>query len=87
MQANTSQSTGSLRSYSPAVEPIIVARKPLVGTVAKNVLAHGTGALNIDGCRVGTDNVLSFGSRQIGDGTKYNPIAPGSACQRANRTL
>lgn len=39
----------------PALEPITVARKPLVGTVAANVLAHGTGALNIDGCRVATD--------------------------------
>src|SRR5215210_240921 len=36
----------------PAFEPIVVARKPLQGTVAANVLAHGTGALNIDGCRV-----------------------------------
>ena len=34
---------------------IHVLRKPLVGTVAGNVLAHGTGALNIDECRVGTD--------------------------------
>ena len=35
----------------PAHEPAILARKPLVGTVAANVLEHGTGALNIDGCR------------------------------------
>ena len=41
-------------SLKPAWEPIIVARKPLEGTVAANVLAHGTGALNIDGCRVET---------------------------------
>lgn len=40
-------------ALKPALEPITVARKPLVGTVAENVLAHGTGALNIDGCRVG----------------------------------
>jgi DNA modification methylase len=40
-------------ALKPAHEPIVVARKPLVGTVAGNVLAHGTGALNIDGCRVG----------------------------------
>ena len=40
-------------ALKPAHEPIVVARKPLVGTVAANVLAHGTGALNIDGCRVG----------------------------------
>lgn len=39
-------------ALKPAWEPIVVARKPLVGTVAANVLAHGTGALNIDGCRI-----------------------------------
>ncbi|EPC4900255.1 DNA-methyltransferase [Pseudomonas aeruginosa] len=39
-------------ALKPALEPITVARKPLVGTVAANVLAHGTGALNIDGCRI-----------------------------------
>jgi site-specific DNA-methyltransferase (adenine-specific) len=39
-------------ALKPAHEPIVVARKPLSGTVAANVLAHGTGALNIDGCRV-----------------------------------
>jgi DNA modification methylase len=40
-------------ALKPAHEPIVVARKPLVGTVAANVQQHGTGALNIDGCRVG----------------------------------
>lgn len=40
---------------SPSMEPITVARKPLVGTVAENVLEHGTGALNVDGCRVGNE--------------------------------
>lgn len=40
-------------ALKPAMEPICVARKPLVGTVAKNVETFGTGALNIDGCRVG----------------------------------
>lgn len=39
-------------ALKPASEPIIVARKPLAGTVAATVLAFGTGALNIDGCRV-----------------------------------
>ena len=38
-------------ALKPAFEPVVVARKPLTGTVAANVLAHGTGALNIDGCR------------------------------------
>lgn len=39
-------------ALKPAWEVILVFRKPLIGTVAANVLAHGTGALNIDGCRV-----------------------------------
>src|SRR5690606_2051237 len=39
-------------ALKPAREPIVVARKPLAGTVAANVLAYGTGALNIDGCRI-----------------------------------
>jgi len=38
-------------ALKPAFEPIVVARKPLAGTVAANVLAHGTGALNIDATR------------------------------------
>jgi hypothetical protein len=42
-------------ALKPAHEPIILARKPLTGTVAVNVCTHGTGALNIDGCRVYTD--------------------------------
>jgi DNA modification methylase len=40
-------------ALKPALEPITVARKPFKGTVAANVLEYGTGALNIDGCRVG----------------------------------
>ena len=43
----------------PAWEPIIVARKPLDGTVAHNVLTWGVGALNIDACRVPTSDELS----------------------------
>ena len=42
-------------ALKPAHEPIVVARKPLIGTVAINVLTYGTGALNIDGSRVGTE--------------------------------
>ena len=38
-------------ALKPAQEPAVLARKPLTGTVAGNVLQHGTGALNIDGCR------------------------------------
>jgi site-specific DNA-methyltransferase (adenine-specific) len=39
-------------ALKPAWEPCILARKPLVGTVAANVLAHGTGAINVDACRI-----------------------------------
>jgi DNA modification methylase len=39
-------------ALKPAVEPIVCARKPLDGTIADNVLAYGTGAINVDGCRV-----------------------------------
>jgi site-specific DNA-methyltransferase (adenine-specific) len=42
-------------ALKPALEPITVARKPLSGTVAEAVLKHGTGALNVDGCRVGDE--------------------------------
>lgn len=43
-------------ALKPAFEPVVVARKPLSGTVAATVLAHGTGALNIDGCRISMSN-------------------------------
>lgn len=49
---NTIEDTGCLR---PNWEPVIVARKPLIGTIAENVLRHGTGAMNIDACRVPVD--------------------------------
>ena len=62
-------------ALKPALEPITVARKPLEGTVAENVLAHGTGALNIDGCRVLTDDDLNGGrysdNKQSDDGNSY----------------
>lgn len=44
-------------ALKPAHEPICVARKPLIGTVAENVLQYGTGAFNIDGCRVGSEQI------------------------------
>ena len=44
-------------ALKPAFEPVIVARKPVEGTVANNVLKWGTGGLNIDGSRIGTDTI------------------------------
>lgn len=43
-------------SLKPSFEPVIVARRPLEGTVAENLLRHGCGALNVDGCRVPRPN-------------------------------
>jgi site-specific DNA-methyltransferase (adenine-specific) len=58
-------------ALKPAWEPIIVARKPLVGTVAENVLTHGTGGINVDGCRVGTNGEKPSGSGDRRGGAIY----------------
>ena len=44
-------------ALKPAHEPIVVARKPLIGTVAENVLTHGVGGINVDACRIGTETI------------------------------
>lgn len=75
--AGTTPTTDAAKQWSgwgtalkPSHEPIVVARKPLEGTVAANVLAHGTGALNIDGTRVGnaevTINAFDTGAKHFG---------------------
>lgn len=60
-------------ALKPALEPITVARKPLIGTVAENVQAHGTGGLNIDGCRVGSEGARNNG-RAAGTNGIYGHI-------------
>lgn len=57
------QGNGWGTALKPAWEPIVMARKPLIGTVAANVLEHGTGAINVDGCRIGEDVVGWGGAR------------------------
>lgn len=56
-------------ALKPAFEPVTLARKPLTGTVAANVQEHGTGALNIDACRIGTSDKLpaTGGAREMGN--------------------
>src|SRR5699024_10569877 len=50
-------------ALKPAFEPIVLARKPLAEkTVARNVLAHGTGAINVDACRIETEDNLNGGA-------------------------
>jgi site-specific DNA-methyltransferase (adenine-specific) len=74
-------------ALKPAVEHWILGRKPLDGTVANNVLAHGTGALNIGACRVGTDDTRGRSSANFGgmndDAFRPDPtVIAGSACGR-----
>lgn len=57
-------------ALKPALEPITLARKPLIGTVAENVLEHGTGGINVDGCRVGTERIIS--TKGLGQNTNLN---------------
>lgn len=47
-------------ALKPAHEPIVLARKPIVGTVAENVMIHGTGGLNIDGCRIEAETLTGW---------------------------
>jgi site-specific DNA-methyltransferase (adenine-specific) len=55
-------------SLKPSLEPIVLARRPLIGTLAENVLAHGVGGLNIDQCRVAsTETWGPQGTLQGGD--------------------
>lgn len=64
----------------PAWEPIVVARRPLDGTVVATVLAHGTGALNIDGARIGTskDVPASLSRHEAREGGVYDGNRDGS---------
>ena len=68
-------------ALKPAIEPIVLARKPLEGTAANNVLTYGTGGLNIDASRVGTtgggnsckggDDCHCFDKNEIFGATKH----------------
>jgi len=72
-------------ALKPANEPICLARKPLDGTVADNIEKWGVGGLNIDGCRIGTDNVQC--NKKGGGGATFHgqtekPRLSGSTCGR-----
>lgn len=56
-------------ALKPAHEPVVLARRPLIGTVANTVLTHGTGAINIDGTRVGSEG----GTTRVGESTHKSP--------------
>lgn len=65
-------------ALKPAYEPILLARKPLDGTVAQNVLTHGTGAINVDGCRVVFDTAT--------EDTRRKPVPTSGWCLSGSPT-
>jgi DNA modification methylase len=72
-------------ALKPAHEPIVVARKPLVGTVAQNVLTHGTGALNIADCRIGSEEVKTQAKAK---GSSFTSVGEGqgfNGCEESTR--
>ena len=52
---------GLRTSLKPAWEPIILARRPLDGTVCENILTYGTGALNVAACKIGDEKIIVGG--------------------------
>lgn len=71
----TSEWEGYGTALKPAHEPCVLARKPIEGTVANNVLTHGTGGLNIDGTRVGYGNETD---NRVGTDALANGFSNGS---------
>jgi DNA modification methylase len=71
-------------ALKPAYEPIVVARKPFKGTVAANVLANGTGALNIDGCRISTNGEVVH-VPQSDPGARAGVVGTDLGITRANK--
>lgn len=63
-------------ALKPAWEPIVLARKPLASTVAETVVQHGTGALNIDGCRVAAGDGYADNRVTQGVNTARTSYAP-----------
>ncbi len=69
-------------ALKPAWEPIILARKPLVGTVAANVAKYGTGALNVDGCRIRRSDDDTSGWSKTGSCASENRSMSGANYER-----
>ncbi|MEG2269205.1 MAG: site-specific DNA-methyltransferase, partial [Acinetobacter sp.] len=74
-------------ALKPAYEPICLARKPLISTVANNVATHGTGAINIDDSRIlsGTNTLGRWPANLIHDGSnEVRIVFPESNGQQGN---
>ena len=78
--ARPAATTGADVRVSPEAEPIILARKPLTGTVASNVLTWGVGGLNVDGCRIGLhpDEDAPTGSGAASAASIYSQVSTSS---------
>jgi site-specific DNA-methyltransferase (adenine-specific) len=59
-------------ALKPAIEPVVLARKPLIGSVAENMIRHGTGGIHIDACRVPIPGDEAFD----GGGQSRNGVRP-----------
>jgi DNA modification methylase len=68
----TTDFSGYGTALKPAHEPILVARKPLIGTIVENLTRFGTGAMNIDACRIPGD-LWHYGNQPKLNGARYNP--------------
>jgi site-specific DNA-methyltransferase (adenine-specific) len=68
-------------ALKPSYEGWILARKPIEGTIARNCIEHGTGALNIDGCRVGTDGGTRKGTHPNGPSVTAYGHGLNGACE------
>lgn len=68
-------------ALKPAYEPILLARKPLAGTVAGNVQEFGTGGLNVDACRLGERERKSYG---LENATRSQGVATGKPSPAAD---
>lgn len=66
---------GKGTGLKPSFEPVVLARKPLRGTVAANVARWGTGALNIEAGRVGTSKAIPASPRRVAQGPSYGDLS------------
>jgi site-specific DNA-methyltransferase (adenine-specific) len=72
-------------ALKPSHEPIVLARKPLVGTLAENVLRYRTGALNVDACRIAAIDAFGGGAKGtsgFAKGYEHNGWTPGNSVGR-----
>ncbi len=77
----STQWSGWGTALKPAWEPIILARKPLEGTVAANVLKHGAGGINVDACRVGHEGKDGHWGSGKSSGSCWSPGRTNGACE------